>query len=262
MNCLTARQILDLARPDDPHAQPVDDAMQHVEGCATCQRVVHRNGEFDKKMAAMLVDVPLPAGLRERLFERLEAAPVVAASQALPKPSVPARVRSSSRRRWLATAALSAACIVCGLGAWSLWPRGPQYDLDEIVGEVAVNPINPADFPEFSHFAGGLVPTLPATMNTDYLALPMRLHDKDVAVYFFTVPVRRGPPLAGRLVVVPKRVIKGTQVPAAASFLAGTAYKAGFCTTAWVEGDFVYVCCLSGGEAGMRRLLVTQPVAI
>ncbi len=125
------------------------------------------------------------------------------------------------------------------------------------------NALNPADLPAFTEFAGGLAPVVPATMMTGRLGLPARrLGDSDVAVYFFTLPVRRGPSLVGRLVVVPKRFVKGNQIPTATSFLAGTAYKAGFCTTSWVEGDFVYVCCLSGGEAGMKALLPTHPSPI
>ncbi len=71
MNCPTARQILDLASPDDPRAQAVDEAARHVDGCAACQTVVRRHEAFDKKLVAMMGDVPVPAGLRERLLEDL-----------------------------------------------------------------------------------------------------------------------------------------------------------------------------------------------
>ena len=98
-------------------------------------------------------------------------------------------------------------------------------------------------------------------MLTRRLGLPAhRLENMEVAVYFFTLSGPRRTVLQGRLAVIPKRLVKPNEVPSAASFLAGPpTYKPGFCATAWVEGEFVYICCLSGGEDGLHRLVPQRP---
>jgi hypothetical protein len=114
---------------------------------------------------------------------------------------------------------------------------------------VATDNIGPENLAEFAHFSNGRLPQVPTTMITRMLVDPARRLDNDVALYFFKVqvPGPRRTVLNGRLLVIPKRIVKLSDVPSATSFLAGGAiYRTGYCTTAWVEGDFVYVCCLSG----------------
>ena len=65
---------------------------------------------------------------------------------------------------------------------------------------------------------------------------PARRLENDVALYFFKVPGPRRAVLNGRLLVIPTRLVKLSDVPTATSFLAGpTTYKTGYCTTAWVD---------------------------
>ncbi|MGE5191118.1 MAG: hypothetical protein ACM3U2_01365 [Deltaproteobacteria bacterium] len=297
MNCLTARQTLELARRDEPEAAgscnraTVEDAARHLEACPTCQTAVRRQRQFDYKVGVMIREAPVPADLKDRLLARLEeddrsrlvhgeetaqrpappapgTEPAVAAPAAgVVVPVLPGRAQAGARRRWLGAVALSAACLVAGFGAWSLWPVPPSINPDDVAAELATSDIRPANLAAFTRFANGLAPKVPDTMKSDRLVLPpRRLYELDVAVYFFPLSSRRGAPLDGRLAVIPKRRVVAGKVPQATSFLAPpphvTYYKNGFCVTAWVEGDFVYICCLRGGENELYRLLPIRTMPI
>jgi len=289
MNCLTARQLLELARPDEPVADDFEigaagEASRHVETCPACQTAVRRQNQFDAKVGAMVRDVPVPADLKGRLLARLHteapmpvdapaeiagsAATVTTESAASPATFVPApvpgsppiRSRSSMRRRSIIAGALTAACLVTGIGAWFLWRPAPSINPNEIAAELVKDDFRPDQIPELTKFANGADVRLPSTMNTRRLdlALPIRrLHALDVAVYFFTVSGRNKTMLEGRLAVIPKRDVDPRYLPLATSYLAGPLpeYKGRYCVTSWVEGEFVYVLCLKGASNELDRLV-------
>jgi hypothetical protein len=306
MNCLTARQTLELARPAEPAPDAydkgaVDEASRHVDACPACQTAVRRQKQFDAKVGAMVRDVPVPADLKARLMARLEAsaqiqsdeqtaiaaatngaASITTGAGAIPVASQsspaavppPARSRGKSRRRWLSAAALAAACVVAGFGTWSLWPAQPSIDPHDVAGRLAKDGIDSDHWPEFVRFASGWPEfvrfargpalRLPATMITQPLALaPRKLDTLDVAVYFFTLPGRGKTTLAGRLAVIPKRYVNPRDLPLSTSFLVGATpeYRNGFCITSWVEGEFVYVLCLTGSEDELHRLVPNRSAA-
>lgn len=272
MNCQTAQQTLELARPDHPEGAAIDEAAEHVKGCPSCRTAIRRQEQLDQRISELCLDVPVPMGLKERLLVAVEAASHVDDGVVRgTSPSV-ARVANSvragkasvgTRRRWLGMISLAAACVVAaGLGFWSIWPNSPSIDLDDVASLVATDNIGPEHLAEFTHFGNGRLPQFPATMITRMLVDPARRLENDVALYFFKVTGPRRTVLNGRLLVIPKRLVKLSDVPTAASFLAGpTTYKTGYCTTAWVEGDFVYVCCLSG-ENELHRLMPRGAAAI
>jgi len=293
MNCLTARQMLELVRPDEPVADDfeigaIDEASRHVETCPACQTAVRRQIQFDAKVGAMVRDIPVPADLKGRLLARLQAAasiPVDAPAEivkstgsatamttetgAIPVTSAPAvdsrpiRSRGSMRRRWTVAGALTAACIVTGIGAWSLWHTPPSINPNEIAAALVMDDLLPNQLPEFTKFANGLDVRTPATMNTRRLdlALPIRrLHTLDVAVYFFTVSDRSKTMLEGRLAVIPRHRVDPRHLP-----LDGptpTEYKGRYCVTSWVEGEFVYIVCLKGAEPELHRLVPPNRTAV
>ena len=117
--------------------------------------------------------------------------------------------------------------------------------------------IKPDDLRELTQFKGGLPLQSPKTMRTLPRMQPFRrlvdpqLGDREIAVYFFTLS-RQGGKFKGRLVVVPAAAVK--DAPTASSFPGQTLYRLGFCTTAWVEGKFVYLCCVRGGEDELHLL--------
>jgi hypothetical protein len=90
-------------------------------------------------------------------------------------------------------------------------------------------------------------------VTTDVNAAPRQLVDRDVAVYFFTVHDSADRSVLARLIVIPKSEV--IDPPTATSFLAvPPLYKSAYCTTAWVEGPLVYVCCVNAGEDVLRTL--------
>lgn len=272
MNCQTAQQTLELARPDHPEGAAIDEAAQHVKGCPSCRTAVRRHEQLDQRIGEVCRDVPVPAGLKERLLAAVEAAAHLddgimcgaAGAARVANAAQTGKVAIGTRRRWLGRISLAAACVVAAaIGIWSIWPKAPSIDLDEMASLVATDNIGPENLAEFTHFGNGWLPHVPSTMITRMLVDPPRRLENDVALYFFKVPgARRTTILNGRLLVIPKRLVNLSDVPTAASFLAGpTVYKAGYCTTAWVEGEFVYVCCLSG-ENELPRLIPRGAAAI
>ncbi len=202
----------------------------------------------------MCRDVPIPLGLKERLLTRLDelatSTPVASTGTHAIAPIV------GTRRRWLGMASLTVASVIAvGIGTWSLWPARPVVDLEEITGLMTTAGVDPTNLAEFKTFAGGLVPQSPKTMFTGLLVRPpRRLGELEAAIYFFKVGNREG-----RLAVIPRRFVKAGDLPLATSLLSATiSYRPGFCMKAWVEGNFVYVCCLSGGE-GLDMLAQPRP---
>ncbi len=298
MNCLTARQTLEFSRPDNPDLATINLASLHVNGCPSCQTAVWRLQQVDAKIGRFCRDVPVPEGLKQRLLVSLEATlkaadqfpiggrssitienspatvatnepaltEIMVASTATPR--LPVRSR---RRLFVKVSVAAMACLaLIGFAVFWLQPQTSTISLTEIAGRVAVSGLDPEQMAEFAkfydwRFAKGLVPQPPTTMRTQRLAVPpRRFSDQpNVAVYFFTLTSRKGTSLEGRLVVVPRRFLKANEVPLATSFLgAPVTYRIGFFTTAWVEGDFAYVCCLSGSENELRRLETPRPQAI
>lgn len=93
MNCMDFRRAILV----DPRAAS-DDAQQHSRGCAACVDFRARAAALDAEIAAAL-DVPVPAGLEERILQAAHSG------------------RRDSRRRFLAMAASLAGVAVVGAGA-------------------------------------------------------------------------------------------------------------------------------------------------
>src|SRR5205823_367397 len=154
------------------------------------------------------------------------------------------RPHAAIGRRWLIRSLVAAGVVsVVGIGAW-MWmqPAPPTIALGVVEKESLDAEPALAGVAEFPAFRNGAAVKKPATMITDNLkGGPQQLDDRDVAVYFFTI---RG--VQGRLIVIRKAAV--IDPPTATSFSTRTIrYGAGYCATAWVEGQFVYVCCVKGG---------------
>jgi hypothetical protein len=257
VNCQTALETLELVRPDTPDVARVAEAEQHVSGCGSCRAAVRQREEFDARVGGMCRDVSIPPGLKERLLARIDELATSTPATSTATRAIPPVV--DSRRRWLGMASLTVASLIAvGIGTWSLWPARPVVDVEEITGLMTTAGIDPANLPEFTTFTGGLAPQPPGTMRTGLVVSPPRRLGKfEAAIYFFKLGGRDG-----RLAVVPRRFVKAGGLPTATSLLSGsTSYWPGFCTTAWVEGNFVYICCLSrsGGEPELHKLAQPRP---
>jgi hypothetical protein len=265
MNCLTARDMLDLSRPDEallydaqgnelPTAM-FDEAARHIKSCPACQTAVRRREKFDERIGLMTRDVPIPAGLRERMLSGLAGEPL---SQT-PLSQTPGRPAVRSRRKMIISTA--AACIVAALsvGIWGLVISRPaKMTMKEITGYALADGLQADDLPPLTQFRKGLAVQVPKTMTKLSYESPFRrlvdpqLADREIAVYFFPLSGRNGRKIAGRLVVIPAAFVK--DLPAATSFPGETVYSKGFCTTSWVEGKFMYLCCVQGSEDDLLRL--------
>jgi hypothetical protein len=102
MDCMTARMLLDFARPQAGDLEPADAAAleQHLAGCSTCQAHAAAVRQFDHQVGAALRSVDPPADLKERLLQRLEA---------------------DRRRRWRPIRRWSAAAAAAAVLLGSLW---------------------------------------------------------------------------------------------------------------------------------------------
>lgn len=281
MNCLSAREALDRCLPDEAAlydalgnvlpAAAFDEVTQHVKNCPACQAALRRREKFDERAGQLTRDVPVPAGLRERLLARLEReagqseVPGSGSQTAVAQP-VPHTVGKSqrSRRRMIISVAAAGILAAVGVGVWKFAVSGPAaMSMDEIAGYALSGDLKPRDLPELTQFRGGVDIQVPKTMQKLSYAIPFRrlndpqLADREIAVYFFTW-AEKGRKIPGRLVVIPLSLVK--EPPAATSFLGGPIqYSKGFCATTWVEGQFVYVACMQ--QAGGGDLEFLRPKA-
>ena len=282
MNCLTARETLDLIRPqetqgDESRGATIDEAARHVTGCPACQAAVLRLQQIDARIGQLSRDVPVPPRLREQLLARLDAAsrpfaandPIVAgrmeesdaadASGAVPNVTP---LAAPSRRRLMISIVAAGVLVAIGV-AWRLVPsRTRSLSMDEIAACALSEEIKPDELSDLTQFKGGLALQAPKTMTALPWTQPVRrlvdpqLGDREVAVYFFTVARRHGGKFKGRLVIIPAASVK--DVPTALSFPGPSTYRQDYCTTAWVEGQFVYLCCVRGSEVELHLLRPTR----
>jgi len=262
--CQTTRQTLDLARPGDPigdeaASAALAEARRHLEGCRSCQVVVRRNEQLDRRIGNVCRDVPVPDDLKNRLLASLAEAGLTVPSTAGTGETVQSAPSAPlvPRRRWIGKLIAAAICLaVSGGGIWFSTHRPlPKLNLDQWI-ELAISESLTADgLPVLTAHADGTLPQLPATMKTRYLTEhPRQLADGRGAVYFFQFPALRGKrTVEGRLLVIPVRWM--TPPPSANAFLSSPAvYLGPFCASIWVEGEFCYVCLVKGGENELHTL--------
>ena len=76
MNCLETRKQLGSIRPNsaDRDAPEFAGAMSHLAGCSQCRTRFEACPRIDRNIGRVMLDVPLPDGLRSRLLESLREA--------------------------------------------------------------------------------------------------------------------------------------------------------------------------------------------
>jgi hypothetical protein len=258
--CQSARRLLEWARPGE-NAEGLAEARQHAAACEPCRAYLQRQQRFDARVGAVMRDVRVPPGLQDRLqlaLERQAATPArepstgtVSVAPAMCAPPA-RRAANKSRRRllgWITTACCLAAL---GLGVWSMWPLPPAVEFDRLMHLLTAQAFDAAALPA-AH--GGGAP-LPRTMSTRYLVNGthrVTFDQVQCELALFEVP-RGGQTLTALLAIVPASQVQNA--PVAARFLAaGPSYWGGYCTTAWREGDSLFVVCVRGNAADLRRLL-------
>jgi hypothetical protein len=113
MQCKTARQLLEFARPRKPELEWVelDELEAHLADCPECGPLAQAERQMDNRLGQAMRSVSIPENLRDRLVTRLEAE---------------RKIRNWKRRRWLAIPA-AAAVILLAVGFGWMWLQKPGY---------------------------------------------------------------------------------------------------------------------------------------
>ena len=201
MDCVTSRQFLDLYSPGGGDAEAVQ-AQKHVAECSECAAVADSRRRFDLRLGAVCRDVPVPAGLKERLLSAVAAAaqnqpaqselvpsaqpernagelevtpsrgemrqattrqPYEPAREPTILTSVPAKGRTqSSTRRWTW---IAAACLLLFSASLAmLWPTSRNVPFEVVVEVVATPNLVEAQHPLFTGFSASSTFSTPVSL--------------------------------------------------------------------------------------------------
>jgi len=259
--CRQARELLSWARAGE-EADGEGQARRHVEACPSCRMYLERRRRFDGRVAAVMRDVSVPdelsvhlqAALARRAAPFSAPAPISGRHAAARAEAPPAARRAPIGRRRLINFGAAAACaMLLGLGGWWFRPRPPVAEFDRVMHALTAQAFDAAGPPAATERGTG---ALPRSMSTRYLVNAARrvaLERLDVELYLFEVP-RGRQSLPALLAVLPAGQVR--DAPAATRFLAaGPTYWGGYCTTAWREGDNLFVVCVLGNASDLKRLL-------
>jgi hypothetical protein len=151
MNCDTARLLGELSGPAVTELDPAEAAAlrEHLAGCPDCTEWGQRARRLDEHLGRAMRDVPLPAGLQDRLHNRLRAA------------------RSAQRRRVVVRAAAVAAAVLLALGLGWYWRLSlrPLVNADQVAVELGEMAGNRPDRVEDWFRARGVSMIAPAQFN-------------------------------------------------------------------------------------------------
>jgi Protein of unknown function (DUF3379) len=176
MDCKTARQMLDFARPRRPELESADlDALEsHLADCPECGPFVQAERQMDNRISRAMQSVPIPEDLHDRLLTKL---------------NTDRKSQEWKRRRWLALPAAAAAIL---LATWLglHWFAKPQHFYIEELADLDYGKvINPRAEMVEDHFRGeGIFAIAPANANYALLSdcYVTSLGGKRVAKLVFT----------------------------------------------------------------------------
>lgn len=242
MNARSILERLDAVRPDSDDLSlselaGLGDALANDPELAAEHR---RRQAWDRAVAASMHDVPVPAGAKERLLDRLAASTAVEPAEIGPQ--------KQSRRRALSVLGSFAASIAAVGVYWAIAAGSGEAltvaDLKDAAaalasGQVAAEP-----------FEGDFLPTLPAGAWQRLGGSPvvgLLKEDGSHRAAAWQFPYGRSGRSRGVLVAIPKNEIE-TPPPAKFEYVGGN-------VIAWTGGDFVYVCRVDGPIDELLRQL-------
>lgn len=251
MECRTARELLDSARPDsaDREDAELQAAFAHVDECEACAEVVEFRRAFDRRVGQIVRDVAVPKDLRVRLEQAI--VPPVAGPAPQTVVNAPQR---QMRRAWMLAAS---AALLLVAASWSFYrassapaPLAAKDVLHWWQTELARPGFNVADLPEFDgSFEVTVVDGRWRSLSSDEPrgADIDRDGTADAAVF----------PFSGGFIVVlaPNRV---SDPPTAGSAKSATEVYAPVPHVAWTYNGSMHICFLPGGTQGQLRLLLDQ----
>jgi anti-sigma factor RsiW len=182
MDCRSAHFYLRLRRHtrDELGPEPSAALDAHLAACPECAAAARSLAADDAAMARAMADVPVPAGLRQRLTARLTAT----------------RQRAAYRRRTLRLVGAAAVLVAFGIGSGlSYWFR-PTLSLDAVVNAADLDAVNPYDTTRDWLAAQRLPEQLPEPFDLGLLVArgTGRIQGQDVPVLVFRP--RHGPGFA------------------------------------------------------------------
>ncbi len=252
MNCREAQQIFDLVpaiRLQDgggvsaerglPDGAEWAEFREHIRECGLCRVAYDARRVEDAVARTSLLDVPVPAGLEDRLLAALDQnrRSTVAAG----------RWRRIGRR----LAGLAAVCLV-GVSTWAWWSGG-RVSLEQVRqrvnARVLESPRQFDDLPIVESMAG-LVPGWEwRALVRDEPGRGLDLDSRpglDACIFRFVDSTTR---VQGYLVVLPRRLLKS---PPANGLPSGVQYLP-LPSSVWISGEHVYLCVAQQGD--LSRLL-------
>lgn len=121
MECLDVQQLLAFTKSKSAELDAPEQAaiQEHLEQCPDCSAIAQAEQRLDEVIGPVLRDVPVPAGLKERLTSRLSAERGAA--------------RWRTAKRVGALAAVVLLCLIVAGTTWSFWPLPDvaMGDIDE-----------------------------------------------------------------------------------------------------------------------------------
>src|SRR5437879_1522409 len=119
VDCKTARQFLDFARPRLPEleAAELEELEAHLAECPDCGPLAQVERQMDSRLAQAMRAVSIPEGLRGRVLTRLQS---------------DRRLQVRKMRRWLAVSAAAAALLLAFWVGWKLLEKPLRIDVEQL----------------------------------------------------------------------------------------------------------------------------------
>ena len=258
MNCETARERLDVTRPDgsDRNDPDLQEEFAHIGACTACEEVYERRQEFDREIARAMQEVPTPDRLKSRILESLESA---AAGTPAATGAREIAERAPTRRAWFRVLAGLTTAALLLLAGIVVWPDGSPQTIAfaDLVSHLE----------EQITSSGGMQLTKPESKTGvfDAASIDGRWSfyktgdvrgvdvdgdgELDAAVY--SIRTQRG---AAYLVVASTSRI--TNGPTTSDWKRATPQGGPAPRIAWTSGDLVYICFEDPAQADTLRALL------
>lgn len=245
MDCQKAQAQLDLkvlgsdaVSGHDPIA-----LARHLEECDACHLAHESQQQFDRDVANAMTDVPVPAGLTDRLMASVGNSPSV-----VPNPTGSA-IWLRRSRHWLT---ITAVVALLPLLIWALSPRKAMLN-EASVRDLAAQWSNATVDSRAVDFK---LPSAWNSLRTVQFGESRfaSVHGVDIPVQPFSMRIeRRQSTISGFIV----RLSRGewSEAVESTSFSAATVQYAAFGTwVVWREGDTVFICVMKDNAQAMQRL--------
>ncbi len=260
---------IDISQPGDlAEGDELRELEAQLERDPALRRAADRLRQLDRRIIAALEDVPVPAGLTERILHSLsqgagvedagESESVIPLSGAQPRDRGPRIPRVRRRTALIAAAVASAAAIALYLGFRS---PTPQYGPD-VISSIARELFDQERNQAVAEAAAPSVKGYPSSSVVVQLATtrPRRLEDflgrsgvaydlkrGGIRACLYVVKISAGP----RMPRIETSQVAGQPRPASTG---------GLTTAVWREQGYLYVLVVEGGEAEYRQFLAVSPI--